>query len=61
MLESAYGPERFVCVARELTKVHETILSGALSKIRPLVSQRSTKGEFTLVVAPAGYSFEDAE
>jgi len=61
LLESAYGPERFVCVARELTKVHETILSGALSKIRPLVAQRSTKGEFTLVVAPAGYSFEDAE
>ena len=54
LIESAYGSYRFVCVARELTEVHETILSGPIPKIRKLVAERSTKGEFTLVIAPAG-------
>ena len=58
LIQSAYGPERLVCVTRELTKVHETILSGPVEIVRQSVSEKSTKGEFTLVIAPIGYQFE---
>ncbi len=58
LIRSAYGPDRLVCVTRELTKVHETILSGPVEIVRHTVSEKSTKGEFTLVIAPVGYQFD---
>jgi 16S rRNA (cytidine1402-2'-O)-methyltransferase len=58
LLSEVYGNDRFVCLARELTKLHETILSGSLSHILARFQKGSSKGEFTVVVAPAGYSFE---
>ncbi len=50
MLE-VFGPERVVCVARELTKLHEAILTGPLGAVVPAVKQRSTKGEFVVLLA----------
>ena len=58
LLSEVYGNDRFVCLARELTKLHETILSGSLSHVLARFQKGSSKGEFTVVVAPAGYSFE---
>ena len=51
------GPDRYVCLARELTKVHETILSGPLERVISQFRSGSPKGEFTLVLGPEGYSF----
>ena len=42
--------DRRVVLARELTKSHEEILRGRLSKIIPPLSNRTIRGEITLVV-----------
>jgi len=49
------GPERVVCVGRELTKLHETIRTSALSELVPALKAGSLKGEFTVAIAPAGF------
>lgn len=50
------GSERVICVARELTKLHETILSGAAGEVAEQVRSRSQKGEFVVVIAPVDFS-----
>ncbi|NBD37084.1 MAG: 16S rRNA (cytidine(1402)-2'-O)-methyltransferase, partial [Verrucomicrobia bacterium] len=54
-IEEVLGPDRCVCLARELTKRHETILAGPVSEVRAAFAQRSGKGEFVLLVAKDGY------
>lgn len=49
------GPDRTVCVARELTKKFETIFSGPLGKVRDEVARRSQKGEFVILIAKNGF------
>jgi 16S rRNA (cytidine1402-2'-O)-methyltransferase len=50
---SAYlDPERLVYVGRELTKLYETHLRGSISSVRRQLENASTKGEFTVIVAP---------
>ena len=56
LLSEVYGEDRFVSLARELTKLHETILSGSLSDVTAAFNPEVQKGEFTVVVAPQGYS-----
>ena len=54
LLSEVYGHDRFVCLARELTKLHETILSGSLSSPVKMGALRGIHcGR-----SPAGYSFE---
>jgi 16S rRNA (cytidine1402-2'-O)-methyltransferase len=57
LILSTYGPGRFICIARELTKLHESIISGPASQVIEKFHQGSAKGEFTLVIGPANYSF----
>ena len=54
-VEEVLGPERCVCLARELTKRHETILTGPINEVRETFARRSGKGEFVLLVAKNGY------
>ena len=56
LINEVLGPERFICLAREITKVHETIRTAKVTEIIEFFRQRSGKGEFTLVIAPEGYS-----
>lgn len=49
------GPQRVICVARELTKRHETILTGPAGEVRGALAARSTKGEFTVLIAREGF------
>ncbi len=52
-LELVWGPELRVAVARELTKVHEEFLRGAVAGVRQqLASRERTRGEITLLVEP---------
>jgi 16S rRNA C1402 (ribose-2'-O) methylase RsmI len=45
-----------VCVGRELTKLHETIRTSALSELVPALKAGSLKGEFTVAIAPAEFA-----
>lgn len=51
------GPERVICVARELTKLHETFLTGPAGLIAPQVP---AKGECVLLIAPEGFAWNPA-
>ena len=51
-LQSAFGPEREIVIARELTKVHEEFLRGPIRDVFAILSARgAVKGEITLIVA----------
>lgn len=49
------GHDRVLCIARELTKLHETILTGPAGKVVDAVKSRSQKGEFVVVIAPTDF------
>jgi 16S rRNA (cytidine1402-2'-O)-methyltransferase len=55
-IDNTFGSERFVCISRELTKIHETFHIGRVCDVRNKMIVSSSKGEFTLVVAPEGYT-----
>lgn len=50
------GPDRIVSVARELTKLFETVHTGPVGEVRELLSTRSSKGEFVVMIAKADYT-----
>lgn len=52
-LAAAFGPERRVVVARELTKLHEQWWRGTLAGAAAWAATESPKGEFVVVVAGA--------
>lgn len=45
------GPERCICLARELTKRHETVLTGPAAEVRSRLATGSSKGEFVVLIA----------
>ncbi|MDC0598500.1 16S rRNA (cytidine(1402)-2'-O)-methyltransferase [Gammaproteobacteria bacterium] len=51
-MEKVFGGERFVVLARELTKTFETVRGGALAKLLPWIEQdqNQQKGEFVVLV-----------
>ena len=55
LIEEELGAERMVCIAREVTKLHESFLVGTVAEVITLNRTTSSKGEFTLVVGPEGY------
>jgi 16S rRNA (cytidine1402-2'-O)-methyltransferase len=55
---SARDPSRFVCVAREITKIHEEYMTGCVSEVLARVEEAGVKGEVTVVVEGAGKAAE---
>jgi len=55
LLREVMGDERGVAVARELTKLHETVYRGALGEVADAVAADSfgATGEFVIAIAPA--------
>ncbi len=49
------GKERTICVAREMTKIHETFHVGCAESVVREVAASSKKGEFVLLIAKEGY------
>jgi 16S rRNA (cytidine1402-2'-O)-methyltransferase len=49
------GAKRVLCVAKEVTKLHETFFVGAAASVRARLSGASLKGEFVVIVAPGGF------
>jgi 16S rRNA (cytidine1402-2'-O)-methyltransferase len=53
-VEAIFGPAQHVVVARELTKLYEEFLRGAVSEVRKTLADRdSVRGEIVLLFAPA--------
>lgn len=46
------GERRWVCIAKEITKVHETFLVGPAGQVRDRLTKTSLKGEFVVLIAP---------
>lgn len=55
-MASAFGPSRRAVIARELTKLFETVLDGSLAELRARVAGDADqrKGEFVVIVEGAG-------
>ena len=52
-VEVIFGATQHVVVARELTKIHEEFLRGAVSEVLKTLAERATvRGEFVLLFAP---------
>jgi len=49
------GGDRVICVAKEVTKVHEAFFTGSAADVRGRLAQVSLKGEFVVLIAPADY------
>ncbi|MDR1011945.1 MAG: 16S rRNA (cytidine(1402)-2'-O)-methyltransferase [Opitutaceae bacterium] len=54
-ITATLGPARVLCVAKEVTKLHETFLTGPADDVRARLAKTSLKGEFTLLIAPADF------
>jgi 16S rRNA (cytidine1402-2'-O)-methyltransferase len=50
------GPARVICVAKEVTKLHETFLVGGAADIQTRLARTSLRGEFVLLIAPADFT-----
>ena len=49
------GPDRVICIAREVTKLHETWHVGRAADVRERLLKGSLKGEFVVLIAPADF------
>ncbi|HTQ31609.1 MAG TPA: 16S rRNA (cytidine(1402)-2'-O)-methyltransferase [Opitutaceae bacterium] len=49
------GPARVVCIAKEVTKIHETFLVGPAAEVQARLAKIALKGEFTVLIAPADF------
>ncbi len=49
-MEEVLGPERRICIGRELTKLYETFYRGTIPEVRALMETAPLKGEMVLVL-----------
>jgi len=54
-LVATLGAGRVICVAKEVTKLHEAFFTGAAAGVQARLAAASRKGEFVLLVAPADF------
>ena len=54
-ITATLGPARVICVAKEVTKLHETFLVGPAADVDARLAKTSLKGEFVLLIAPADF------
>ncbi len=50
------GPTRVICIAKEVSKLHETFLVGPAGEVRERLMKGSLKGEFVVLIAPADFT-----
>lgn len=55
-IAATLGPTRVICVAKEVTKLHETFWVGPVAAVQTSMARASLKGEFVLLIAPADFA-----
>jgi 16S rRNA (cytidine1402-2'-O)-methyltransferase len=50
------GPGRVICIAKEVTKLHETFLVGLAADVQAKLLAGSLKGEFVVLIAPSDFT-----
>ncbi|MEO6993333.1 MAG: 16S rRNA (cytidine(1402)-2'-O)-methyltransferase [Lacunisphaera sp.] len=50
------GAERIICIAKEVTKLHETFLIGPAGDVQARLLKGSLKGEFVVLIAPKDFA-----
>jgi 16S rRNA (cytidine1402-2'-O)-methyltransferase len=45
-----------VCIAKEVTKLHELFLVGTAADVDARLAKTSLKGEFVVLIAPASFT-----
>jgi 16S rRNA (cytidine1402-2'-O)-methyltransferase len=50
------GPGRVVCIAKEVTKLHETFHVGLAGDVLAKLATASLKGEFVVLIAPNDFT-----
>ena len=55
-LVTTLGPERVICVAKEVTKLHEAFFVGRAGDVQARLAKASLKGEFVLLIAPGDFA-----
>lgn len=50
------GPDRVICIAKEVTKIHETFLVGLATEVLARLEKMSLKGEFVVLIAPKDFT-----
>lgn len=48
-------PKRVICLAKELTKQHETFFVGSLQTVHETFKKSNQKGEFVIIIAPSDF------
>ena len=51
-MKDLFGGDRYACVAREMTKIHETFERGSLTELADFYRERLVKGEIVVVIGP---------
>jgi 16S rRNA (cytidine1402-2'-O)-methyltransferase len=49
------GTDRVICIAKEVTKLHETFLVGFAGDVQARLAKMSLKGEFVVLIAPRDF------
>jgi 16S rRNA (cytidine1402-2'-O)-methyltransferase len=49
------GADRVICIAKEVTKLHETFLTGLAGDVLARLHKMSLKGEFVVLIAPKDF------
>lgn len=55
-LVATLGADRVICVAKEVTKLHETFFVGRAADVQARLAKASLKGEFVLLIAPQDFT-----
>jgi 16S rRNA (cytidine1402-2'-O)-methyltransferase len=50
------GPDRVICIAKEVTKLHETFFIGLAGDVQARLAKASLKGEFVVLIAPSDFT-----
>lgn len=60
-MSEVFGPARYACVAREISKIYEEFKRGTLEELLSYYKQNSVKGEIVLLVAGKDYNNDDPD